>query len=651
MRFFKGRPLELLAPSGNFEIFKEVVQTKCDAIYFGGQSLNMRMIRKGFNFTNEEITEAIRIAHVNHKKVYITVNNLIDFDEIEIAKTYLTFLAQVKPDALIVQDFAIIELIRQLNLDLEVHASVMMNVHNLPMIDTLKAHQVTRVVLSREASLEEVKWIKTQTDMEIEYFTHGDMCIAHGAQCYYSSMLFGMSSNRGKCLKPCRWWFSTSADAENIQDSNNKSFPMAVKDLCLYAHLPEMIHAGVTAFKIEGRMREADFITKLINYYGDAMDRFIEDPIGYDRFKDLETIQTSRKRDLSTGYAFGKPGVSNINTRYEGTGKFYSTGKMFSTPTAEKSIAFSQIEQVKTRLSKTLSSEAILNNTPITNSPEISLSERPIPKISIRVNNVAQAESAIKAGVDRIYISGDIYEPDRPMSIETLKKLKSKAQTTEIYVGTPRMMNEMQLDHYEVWLSKLAPHMDGILIGNLGALSKFKSLGLQIVGDYSLNIFNSLAADFYRHHGLSQFMPSVELTAIDLKPLLDSNHNLELPVLGRLVAMYFEHDFHNALNSDVMGKLTLHNEAGAYDLYRDQHQRTHLLTQKSLSLLPVLTEILSYSSVKMLRIEAQTMTTEQIEENIKCVKDFLSAHQKGEAFNHSRHPFEAYTFGALPFDK
>lgn len=646
MRFFKGKPLELLAPAGNFEIFKAVVETKCDAIYFGGQSLNMRMIRKGFNFTNDEIKKAIQIAHEKDKRVYITVNNLIDSDEIEIARDYLKFLESVGPDAIIVQDFAIIQLIKEMGLNIEVHSSVMMNVHNVPMIETLMEHNITRVVLSREATLEDVRWIKSKTGIEIEYFTHGDMCIAHGAQCYYSSMLFGMSSNRGKCLKPCRWWFSDEpTDLEldspiqnNEDETSIRSFPMAVKDLCLYQNLPEMIYAGVTSFKLEGRMREADFITRLINYYGDAMDRFIEDPIGYDRNKDLPIIEDSRKRDLSTGYAFGKPGISNINTRFEGTGKFYSTGKMFSTPTVEKPITETQINQLKAGLLHTES-----------RSP--AGSSNVIPKISIKVNRIDQANLAIDQGVDRIYLSGDIYLPSPMISIQEIKALDAKTDNThtEIYVGTPRMMNEMQLEHYHVWLKEISPYIDGILVGNLGALRHFNDLGLPIVGDYSLNIFNNLSADFYTAHGLSQFVPSVELTAKDLKNLLSSHHEIELNVHGRLTAMYYDHDFHSAYGKSSDDKLTLFNEAGHYDLYKDHHGRSHLLTQKKVSILPVLNEILGFKGLKMLRLEAQSLDLENLKTDLTLIKSVLELNLKGEKYSFDTSQLSDMTFGALAF--
>lgn len=649
MRFFKGKPLELLAPAGNFEIFKAVVETKCDAIYFGGQSLNMRMIRKGFNFTNDEIVQAINIAHEKDKRVYITVNNLIDADEIEVARDYLKFLELAGPDGIIVQDFAIIQLIKEMKLNIEVHSSVMMNVHNVPMIETLKEHKVTRVVLSREATLDDVRWIKSQTDMEIEYFTHGDMCIAHGAQCYYSSMLFGMSSNRGKCLKPCRWWFSDkpididldASVAENNNDADEKSFPMAVKDLCLYQNLPEMIYAGVTSFKLEGRMREADFITKLINFYGDAMDRFIADPVGYDRTKDLPIIEETRKRDLSTGYAFGKPGITNINTRFEGTGKFYSTGKMFSTPTPEKPITDIQIHQIKEKLQQTESEKNVSKS-------DIPFSK---PKLSIRVNNIDQALLAIEEGVDRIYLSGDIFLPAPMINIQQIKALKEKSNHThtEIYVGTPRMMNEMQLELYYEWFKMLSPTIDGILIGNLGALRHFSGLGLPIVGDYSLNIFNSLSADFYKSQGLSQFVPSVELTAKNLKDMLSSHHEIELNVHGRLTAMYYEHDFHSAYHKSSDDKLTFFNEAGSYDLFKDHHGRSHLLTEKAVSLLPILNEVLSYTSLKMLRFEAQSLDLETLKSDLNLIKMVLESSMKGERYLFDTTQLSNMTFGALAF--
>jgi len=640
MRYFNNKPIELLAPAGNFEIFQEVVKTKCDAIYFGGKSLNMRMIRKGFNFSDEELEKAIKLAKENDKKTYITVNNLIDFEEIDKAKKYLTKLSQIKPDGLIVQDFSILEIIKELNLPLEVHSSVMMNVHNIPMIEALKKHNVSRVVLSREATLEDVRRIKNQTGMEIEYFTHGDMCIAHGAQCYYSSILFGMNSNRGKCLKPCRWWYS------NCQDSQEKDFPLAVKDLCMYPYLLEMINAGVTSFKLEGRMRDKEFITKLINYYGDALDRFIEDPVGYDRYKDYDNIYNSRKRDLSTGYAFGKPGSKNINSRNEGTGKIFSTGKMFSTPTKEKSIdpettlkLKSIIKTTKETINETLkniTNETANNN--LTNKP----------KISIKVNNIKQAVSAVESNVDRIYITGDCLKPDKPFTIDNIKSLKDliekKNLLTEIYVGTPRMMAEKHFELYNVWLKKLKPYIDGILVGNLGGVEAFKDLGLPIVGDYSLNVFNYYAALFYKKEGVSTVTPSIETNAKNLIHLLDKINFAEVVVHGRIPVMYFEHDFYEVYNQSEDEVLKLYNEAGEFEIYKDQHERTHMMTRNTYSLLPVLNELLEHN-VSYVRIEGQLETPENIKMIVSEVKNIINK----EILNTDNIDLSKCTYGAFQF--
>ncbi len=673
MRTFNKRAIELLAPAGNFEIFESVALTNCDAIYFGGQSLNMRLIRKGFNFSDLELNLAVKLAHDYGKKAYITVNNLLGFEEIHLASRYLETLAKIRPDAIIIQDFAVLELVRNLKLDLPIHASVMMNVHNVPMVKALMKHGINRVVLSREATLEDVRWIKAQTGIEVEYFTHGDMCIAHGGQCYYSSMLFGMSSNRGKCLKPCRWWFSKTEKDEE------KTYPLAVKDLSLYQYLPEMIHAGVTSFKIEGRMREKEFITRLIGQYGDALDRFIADPIGYDRTKDCDEIYAARKRDLSTGYAFGKPGRRNINTRYEGTGKFYSTGKIFSTPTAEKRIDDTQTRQLQEMLKSAVSEYGHATQTGQAGQIFRSkLADRGEIKLSVRVNSFEQALTAIETGIERLYIAADVFQPDKPMTLnqiielrryidETAKTAKTTnnqaSNGTELYIALPRMMNELQLEIYSDWLSKLLPYIDGILAGNLGAIEAFKPLGIKLAGDFGLNIFNGIAAEFYLKEGLSQITPSLEINAEGLGALSQRSFRfsdgtdiesegplasvLEVIAHGRLPAMYFDHDFHEALGIIDEKPMKLYNEGGAYEFFKDQHGRTHMMTTHTFTLLPILDQITALG-ISRLRIEAQTETPESLKEIIGHFKNYISGRSTTEEIKDAL-DLSQYTYGALPF--
>lgn len=618
MRFFNGKKIELLAPAGNYEIFKGIVESKCDAIYFGGQRMNMRMIRKGFNFTDEELKLAVDLARERNKATYITVNNLLDEDDLEALDAYLLFLDEIKPTGIIVQDMAVLSRAHKLNLGIEIHASVMMNVHNLETIHALKEKGVNRVVLSRETTLAEASFFHQNSQMEFEYFTHGDMCVAHGAQCYYSSMLFGMSSNRGKCLKPCRWWF----DFEG-----NRAYPLAVKDMSMIAHLPEMIHSGITSFKIEGRMREKEFIVDLINRYGDVIDRYIEDPIGYDYKAQEAWIYEHRKRDLSTAYAFGTPGLSNINERYEGTGKFYSTGKMFSTPTEESKVEQHQVDQLISVFDRQEVNREML---------------------SVRVEDMDQVRVALEEGVDRIYLASDIFEPKHPFTIEDIIEISSVKNETELFIALPRMMDELQFEKYKVWLEKIensGGKVEGLLITNLGVAKAFAGKDYKMVGDFSLNIFNRTAAQFYLDQDVEMITPSIELPAKELKALLDSGVPCEVITHGRLSTMYMSHDLYEAQNVSTDDTLVYENEGGKYVVKRDVHGKTHLLMQKHYTLLPIADRL----SGARIRIEAQNDTPDALRAIIKAHKAVIHREVCGMDSLGSLGKSHLVTLGAIRF--
>lgn len=503
----------------------------------------------------------------------------------------------------------------------------MMNVHNLEMIKALEKHGVTRVVLSREATLAEASYFHSNSNMELEYFTHGDMCVAHGGQCYYSSLLFGMSSNRGKCLKPCRWGF----EQEGIQ-----SYPLAVKDMSMIGNLPEMIQAGITSFKIEGRMREKDFIVNLINQYGEVFDHYIEDPIGYS-FKDQEEwIYEHRKRDLSTAYAFNNPGKSNINARYEGTGKFYSTGKMFSTPTRECPVDHAQIAELKRIFPDGNATQA---------------------KLSVRVEDMGQAELCLEEGVDRIYLAADVFEPKTPFTIHEIKRLADIKGGAELFLTTPRMMDAVQFDQYRQWLTNLlgAPGLpvgnqenqliDGLLVTNLGALDAFKEYGLKMVGDYSLNVFNKHAARFLINQGLSEITPSIELPGEELDSLLKENIPFEVIAHGRLTSMYMSYDLYTAHNVQVGQQLVFENEAGQYLIKRDAFGKSHLMMQKHYTLLPVAGRL----NQAAVRIEAQMESVDSLQLIIRAHKQSLAGVDGALEQLSAQLPETEYTFGATRF--
>lgn len=646
-RYFNGKEVELLAPAGTFEIFKSVIDMNCDAVYFGGPSLNMRMMRKGYNLSYEEVREAIKMAHDRGKRAYVTVNNLLNEEDLEEAKRYFNFLNEACPDAIIAQDLAVFPLIQNLNLtNIPVHSSVMMNVHNLEMIEALKEMGVTRVVASREMDLHTAELLQSKTGMEFEYFVHGDMCTVHGANCLISSMLFGNSANRGRCMKPCRWDYRVKKDGHIYPTE----YPLAAKDMYMYEHIPELIKSGITSFKIEGRMRDEEFLRTLVNTYGDAIDRYIADPIGFNRKEDADTLYENRKRDFSTGYAFGKPGLNYINRRYEGTGKFYSTGKVFSTPTAERELKLERVKQVRDTLG----------------SVKREVASTTTPQLSVHVNNVDQARAAMAAGADIIYLTGDVFQPDRPFTRQEIEALTAEKGATKIVLGMPRMMTELHMEQYNQFIRAGANNkfygLDGLLVTNIGAMHKFRDIPLPMIADFNLNVFNHMSASLYHERfNMERVHASLELPLNDLTKLLDNTQvPVEVIVHGSPIVMYLELDlYENTQVIESIGEednkyvdnqyLVLMTDKGENPVYRDWSGRNHLALSKELCYLPMLKE-LHEAGVNHFRIEGKTYTPEQLGNIVKVYKQALQHLDQCDMLFEQLDPIYAgYTLGSLQF--
>ncbi|QDH21787.1 peptidase U32 family protein [Saccharibacillus brassicae] len=651
-RYFQGREVELLAPVGTFDIFGTVIRANCDAVYFGGPGLNMRMMRKGYNFSREDIVEAVNVAHGLGKKAYVTVNNMLSESDVSEAGDYLAFLDRSGVDAIIAQDLAVPSLLREQGLALPVHASVMLNVHNVEMVRALQEFGVTRVVTSREMDLRTARIIEEQTGIEIEYFVHGDMCSVHGANCYISSHLFGMSGNRGKCLKPCRWDYRMKKDGYVY----STPYPLAAKDMNMYEHLPELIDAHVTSFKIEGRMRDKEFISALVNSYGDAIDRYLDDPVGFDRGTDSEELHKNRKRDFSTAYAFGRPGLSNINRRYEGTGKFYSTGKVFSTPTAERESSESAVRAVREGL-RQASGEKAAGAAPAP------APQRSAPKLTVRVNNMEQARAALEAGVDELFLSGDVLLPDRAFGRRQIEQLAQLKGNTRLVLATPRMMDEMQFEQYETLLSGGVTGLDALLVTNIGAVRRFRNFGLPLIGDLSLNLYNHMAERMYRELGVERLTASIEANLPDLAALLGrTNGELELTVHGTPVVMYMEHDLYE--NTEVYEPiaeesnryvrddvLVLMTDKGESPVYKDVHGRCHLTTSKELCLLPLVGELME-AGITHFRVEGSTYAPERLGELLGLYRLALNEPERAADLAERLEPaFAGFTLGALAFGR
>lgn len=638
-RFFNGKEIELLAPAGNMEIFKSVIKANCDAVYLGGKSLNMRMMRKGYNFSDEEIKEALMLAHELNKKFYVTVNNMLNDSEIDEAIEYLKYLNDIKVDGIIVQDLGILQICKEHNLkNFEIHSSVMMNVHNIEMVNTLKDLGVSRVVLSREMDLKTAKHLQTQTGLETEYFMHGDMCTVNGSNCYYSSVVLGNSSNRGRCFKPCRWNYTLKKDG----NAYPTEYPLAAKDMYMYEHIPELIESNITSFKVEGRMRDTDFIVNLINIYGDAIDRYIEDPLSFDRKKHAKELFEGRKRDFSTAYAFGKPGLDFINTRYEGTGKFYSTGKMFSTPTEEPKITEANINEVLSQL-KTYSSNTITKH-----------------NLSVKVNNYEQAKLCLELGVDKIYIPSEVFCPDKFITLAQLKDLVATKNLTKIYLDLPQMMDELQFEIIDHYLAKHGKLFDGLLVSNLGAIKKYADK-YSLITNYNMNIYNHKSLEFYKGLGVKEFTLSFETKNNELGRFITSSiEPLELIVHGPMRVMYLDLNLYDNLtslkpiekaNNKYVNNsvLVLMTDKGENPVYLDQNGKNHLFTSKELCLLPIL-EGLNFDKPISLRIEGQTYSNEELKTIIEVYKKAIENKSISKDLFEQLNSFRAgFTLGALSF--
>jgi len=571
-KFFHNKEVELLAPAGNFEIFKEVVQMNCDAIYFGGKNFNMRLHKKDHNFSDEELKLAIDLAHAHGKKAYITVNNMYNDTEVAGLKEFLFYLNDIQPDGLIAQDISVLAIIKECGLNLDIHSSVMMNVHNLPTIKALREFGVTRVVLSREATLAYSHYLNGATDMELEYFVHGDMCVAHGSRCLYSGMLFGRSSNRGRCLKPCRWNY----DVVHNDREYPADFPLAVRDMLMYENIPELIHAGITSFKIEGRMRDVEYLKMIVDAYGDAIDRYIAEPLSFERKLHSDYLHENRKRDTSTGYAFGRPGLANMNQRYEGTGKLFSSGKVFSVATEERDIRQERINKLKDKFVAAIDIEENAQ-TSQTN-------------LAVKVNNLTQAQVAKEAGADSIYLFGDTFLPDWGLKKSELKEFLQTKGDTKVYLGLPHMMFDEQFEQYHQFLNEELD-IDGLLATNLGNVADFSNFNL--LGDYQLNLLNNTSAAFYQSLGLQRVTLSPEAQTDELITFIKGRkENAELIVHGSPTIMYMEHDLYENTPEDNQKLLYLKDEKGfEHPVHKDIYGRNHMLLYKDICYLQLLPEL------------------------------------------------------------
>ncbi len=277
---------ELLAPAGDLERLKWAILYGADAVYLGGALFGLRA--NANNFTLEEIKEGVTFAHERGKRIYVTVNIVLHNKEIPDLIHYLQQLEEIGVDAIIVSDPTVISLAHK-HTNLEIHLSTQQSTLNRKAVLFWKQQGVTRIVLGREASKEEIKNIIDHVDIEIECFIHGAMCASYSGRCVLSNFLTARDSNRGGCSQICRWDFKLEDEKQNILEGE-KDFTFCTKDLSMLKKIPEMMEMGICSFKIEGRMRSIYYIATVVNVYRRAIDRYFEDPKHFIYHKEEERI-------------------------------------------------------------------------------------------------------------------------------------------------------------------------------------------------------------------------------------------------------------------------------------------------------------------------------------------------------------------------
>ena len=317
---------ELLAPAGNMEKLHMALLYGADAVYLGGKMFGLRAFAS--NFSLAEMDEAVAFAHSLHKKVYVTVNIFAHNEDINNLPDYLRNLQAIGVDALLISDFGVWSVAREIIPEMPLHVSTQANTTNWAAVKAWENLGASRVVLARELSFTEMKEIGSKTEVELEAFVHGAMCISYSGRCWLSSYLTGRDGNRGACAQVCRWEFNLTeknrpGEVYDVAGDEQGTYIMNSKDLCLLPYLLQLMEAGICSFKIEGRMKSAHYAASVVSVYRRAIDACWRDPQHYTVKQEwLDELEKVSHRPYTTGFALGKP---------DATAQVYTTSSYLQT--------------------------------------------------------------------------------------------------------------------------------------------------------------------------------------------------------------------------------------------------------------------------------------------------------------------------------
>jgi len=587
--------LELLAPAGSMEALRAAVQNGANAVYLGCGQFNARQSAK--NFTPQALVEAVKYCHIRGVAVHLTLNTLVTDREMEEAKALIRHAANAGVDAFIVQDLGILSLCRQIAPNIPLHGSTQMTVHSLPGVQFCAGMGISRVVLSRELSREEIRYICANSPIEIEVFGHGALCMGYSGQCYLSAAIGGRSGNRGRCAQPCR-------QSYGYNRWENK-YPLSLKDNCTVQYVKDLENMGVASLKLEGRMKRPEYVAAVTRVYREAIDSGkVTRPM-------LEQLSTAFNRQGFTDYYSGKTGPHMFGIREDSvTNERWCKEIRQSYETAENSlvpIEFQMIvhtgqamlkvldadgrsctlsgpapepartmelthDALASRLSKTGGTPYLCTRVRSDIAPGLTLSAAAINAMRRDVLNMltaqrARREAPVLNKPARIpHYKGLSTPPELTIQVTTREQLTPKllkANPSILYVPLhllckdpafcqtltkqvtvcavlPRVVHDGELAKLrQDLLNVKSLGVRDALIGNIGLLLPVRECGLRARGDFGLNLFNSGSTNCARDLLLRSACLSFEMTLPQIRDVSKAVPS-EVLIYGRLPLMLTE---------------------------------------------------------------------------------------------------------------
>jgi len=338
---------ELLSPAGDLERLKVAFAYGADAVYIGGKFLSMRA--KAKNFEPSEMEEGISYAHSLGKKVYVAANISAHNSDFTGMDEYFQWLEKIEADAILISDLGVFALAREIVPKMEIHISTQANITNHATAEFWRNLGASRVVVARELSLGEIKEIREKSPVEIEAFVHGAMCMAYSGRCLISNFLNSRDANRGECSQPCRFKYSLleekSGETYPVHESERGTYILNSKDLCMVQHIPDLISAGVSSFKIEGRMKTSYYVGAVTKAYREAIDDYYLSPELYKskRSHYQNELQKVGSRGYTTGFFYNK--MTAADHDYAGENQVTAQDYLAAIESYDETTGFCQIEQ------------------------------------------------------------------------------------------------------------------------------------------------------------------------------------------------------------------------------------------------------------------------------------------------------------------